>query len=776
MSIPVDRPTVPRFSLACLRTGGALALALTLVACGGGDDRPWTGGGDPPWKGTNWKYTDAAGWTAPDGTQGYRWVEGQGWVYWSSKGGSEDLQTVVCKDLDNADMPVKPKTITIRNNSNALIYPLLHTSMNSVNQWLQACFRDNAPFAATKVYKLAFNEGQGIPPDSSVTVTLPLYSKLPNGEYITWWNGGRVILADKKDRLINAGHSDANIRDEPLAVPDSTTCTGENSPCNLSLYSSNSAPPGNIYGQLAEYTFGDSNYIETQKTRLLAPQNVGYNISYVDHVYMPIAIAPKGNPYIGYSGSAQALPDFRKHLEEFMAGIGDGWPVYNLYRPLKLPSAYVSLAGRSGTVRAEDDVPVRPSGNKAPPELTVLKCIEGHCSEEEKANLRFGQAVQRIQNLWGSCVSWGDVDLSKFVTERIDCPQDLRKNMQAVKDFFEKNLEDYLAGYAAHCTKPVPIRDPKVPVAPATPGEITETSKFLVALQHIYGWVPYNKGCGADFNALAETRIDGWDHAKIQSMYIHELQYNYLNDAVKADPRLTFNPYVKLIHEDLKMNAYGFSVDDAVGFMSELGDGVIFTVGGTQGLENEDQFSYANGFEVHLGTPAYLKDQSNRQLIKKYGVCVFKQNTDDPDCIKDTQKVIMPEKTKLVSFRVGTVAAYPVKVRFTDVDDNTYAFVVKEPFAHCPLDADVLTQCPTNWSNILDKTNDPSMCQVTNSRGEKHPKSDAWCQTGNPNQSREMATGVGVKDAGVTKNHISFFIPVDFCQDGQAPGTNGCHQ
>lgn len=764
MSIPVDRPTVPRFSLACLRTGGALALALTLVACGGGDDRPWTGGGDPPWKGTNWKYTDAAGWTAPDGTQGYRWVEGQGWVYWSSKGGSEDLQTVVCKDLDNADMPVKPKTITIRNNSNAVIYPLLHTSMNSVNQWLQACFRDNANFPATKVYKLAFNEGQGIPPDSSVTVTLPLYSKLPDGEYITWWNGGRVILADKKDRLINREDPTPSNRDQPMAVPSTTTCTGENTSCQLSLYSGNAAPPGNIYGQLAEYTFGDSNYIEAQKTRLLAPQNVGYNISYVDHVYMPIAIAPKGNPYIGYSGSAQALPDFRKHLEEFMVGIGDGWPVYNMYRPLKLPSTYVSLTGQTAVANKWDDVPVRLGPDVAPPELTVLKCIEGKCTDEEKAKLRFGQAVQRIQNLWGSCVSWESEDISKFVTERFDCPQDLREKLQAVKDFFKQNHEIYRAGYGKDGNCPVTSAMP-----PMTPFGFDE------ALRHIYGWVPFNTNCKAGFNPLVATRIDNWDHAKIQSMYIHELQYNYLNEAVKTDPRLTFNPYVKLIHEDLKMNAYGFSVDDAVGFMSELGDGVIFTVGGTKGLENEDQFSYANGFEVHLGAPAYLKDQRNRQLIKKYGVCVFKQNTEDPDCIKDTQKVIMPENTQLVSFRVGTVAAYPVKVRFTDVDDNTYAFVVKEQFAHCPLDADVST-CPTNRLNILDKTDDPSMCLVTNSKGEKHRNSDAWCRSGNPNQSREMATGVGVKDAGVTKNHISFFIPVDFCQDKQAPGTNGCHQ
>ncbi len=75
-------------------------------------------------------------------------------------------------------------------------------------------------------------------------------------------------------------------------------------------------------------------------------------------------------------------------------------------------------------------------------------------------------------------------------------------------------------------------------------------------------------------------------------MYIHELQYNHLHE---TDLNLRFNPYVELIHDDLNMNAYAFSVDDAVGFMSELGDGLVFTVGGPKGLENEQQFSYADG-------------------------------------------------------------------------------------------------------------------------------------------------------------------------------------
>lgn len=102
---------------------------------------------------------------------------------------------------------------------------------------------------------------------------------------------------------------------------------------------------------------------------------MGYNISYVDHVYMPIAIGPKNNPYIGYSGSGQSLSAFRGHLDSFLkTTIGQGWPVYNLSE-LKLPGGYNIFAQRSGTLPPEDNVPVKPKDG-FPPVLTVLACIQ----------------------------------------------------------------------------------------------------------------------------------------------------------------------------------------------------------------------------------------------------------------------------------------------------------------------------------------------------------------------------------------------------------------
>ena len=86
--------------------------------------------------------------------------------------------SVVCKDYDMQDVTVAPKTITIRNNADEQIYPVLSTSTNAENLWVQGCLRTTEALPTDVVYKLYVNDGQGIPPGSEVSITLPLYSEL----------------------------------------------------------------------------------------------------------------------------------------------------------------------------------------------------------------------------------------------------------------------------------------------------------------------------------------------------------------------------------------------------------------------------------------------------------------------------------------------------------------------------------------------------------------------------------------------------------------------
>ena len=679
----------------------ALAFMFTLTACGGGSDASDT----PPTSGP----PPGAG--APQGS-------------------------VVCKDYDMQDVTIAPKTITIRNNADEQIYPVLSTSTNAENLWVQGCLRTTEALPTDVVYKLYVNDGQGIPPGSEVTITLPLYSELGPKQYITWWNGGRMLLADRNKRL-------RNDEDKPMATPAEVTCQAQGTACALTTYSSKVQFPEDAFAQLSEYTFGDSDIPAGQAARLLKPANVGYNISYVDHVYMPVAIGPRDNPYIGYSGSVQKPAAFRKALRSFLGGLGEGWPVYNMSE-VRLPGGYNIFAQRGGYLVQDPDVPVQPPDGQNPPVLTVQKCIDKQCTPEQQRSLQWGQSVQNIQDLWGACVDWGSEDISAYTRKKYpqDCPapQAMRDKLALVKDFFAENHKKYLAMYDAKQCTGEPKGSGKIPPHVAE-------FKYWEAIKHIYGWVPYNEGCGAGANKLSATTAHGRDHAYVQAMYIQDLQYNYGQSAVQADPRLVFNPYVKLIHDDLGMSAYGFSVDDAVGFMSELGNGLVFTVGGVQGLENGRAFNYHDGFDVLLGNPADRVPE-NKPLLKKYGACSLGQDASDPNCDNFKQDVLMPDTNRIVGFRVGTMPSYPMKVRFTDAQDNVYTLLVKEKFAAC---TGALANCPSNRASIVDS----SACSVTTPAGGKHPKSDMWCVGANPNQSRE-------NDEAAIKNHLSFPVPVQY--------------
>src|SRR5438477_10050980 len=77
-------------------------------------------------------------------------------------------------------------TIEIHNNSDRYsIYPVLSTGGHLIDAWMQAAFNvpksqlaDN-PYPTPDTFRLYFNPtGTGIPPHSSISVTLPLYTQL----------------------------------------------------------------------------------------------------------------------------------------------------------------------------------------------------------------------------------------------------------------------------------------------------------------------------------------------------------------------------------------------------------------------------------------------------------------------------------------------------------------------------------------------------------------------------------------------------------------------
>jgi hypothetical protein len=136
----------------------------------------------------------------------------------------------------------------------------------------------------------------------------------------------------------------------------------------------------------------------------------------------------------------------------------------------------------------------------------------------------------------------------------------------------------------------------------------------------LYGWVSYNfnfvasKPCGNKDstppftgNALFDTPGVSKeiyqqlaDSYRLNTPTTRGLQYNYLTE---TDQTQWFNPYVQLLHSAkyLNLGVYAFSIDDAVGFQQHEGEGLIYAVGGTNGLQNTHELDPNAILNVNFG-------------------------------------------------------------------------------------------------------------------------------------------------------------------------------
>jgi hypothetical protein len=98
------------------------------------------------------------------------------------------------------------------------------------------------------------------------------------------------------------------------------------------------------------------------------------------------------------------------------------------------------------------------------------------------------------------------------------------------------------------------------------------------------------------------------------------LQYNYLTE---TDQTQWFNPYVQLLHSAkyLNLGVYAFSIDDAVGFQQHKGEGLIYAVGGTNGLQNTHELDPNAILNVNFGQAtdgSTYKWQASRYVCKDH--------------------------------------------------------------------------------------------------------------------------------------------------------------
>ncbi len=257
------------------------------------------------------------------------------------------------------------KTLALFNNSNVSIFPIIEAPILSVDPWMQALFAvtdlDNNSFSTTQMYRAYLNPTSGgIPPGGSVMVTIPFYSTItqnPSGggrsdQYIDWWNAIRVYLYD--DELAVARVYDEDKRNPVVVYANQPSC-GPGSVCDgtLPVYAVRTGIPLNDPYQLTEYTFANV----VTSTGLPFPidsRYVDYDLSYVDQVYLPIAMEPAGNQQVGFTGTTMDLTAFRAILNKYVATYQ--WPIYTqspTYPSPRIPGAYNVLIGNQSLVQPE---------------------------------------------------------------------------------------------------------------------------------------------------------------------------------------------------------------------------------------------------------------------------------------------------------------------------------------------------------------------------------------------------------------------------------------
>jgi hypothetical protein len=559
-----------------------------------------------------------------------------------------------------AGNPGPSMTVQIFNNStDYTIFPLLSAGTRSPNdEWMEACFRipanqfPPAPTPSTfyprasqyRLYVSCCGGGEtGIPPGGAVELKLPLYSPLvqtvvpepaksgnPTEQFIDWWQGGNINIYAVPTATGGYPGSLAKLwNDDNSASPNRTrtptrnppTCGGVNGAavtCGLHTFTSSTGPLGWEPQQLVEFTLGAAGVDAARKTdnqplRIWNPENVDYDVSSVNNVYLPSAMLPFGNTLngtccaIGYIGTLATIDATFAAIDNWRSSsLGSDWPSY-----VQLPST----------------TPPTITPRKVPSPLEIFSIVQdnkGNFNDAWNTTNRFSPApstspqIIRMKSLFEQCFNG---QKSEICGPLNDVTALLLANYENYKTAYLQSLNRSSTTWADWgCTLPgvIPLGEP-------------------LLLAQLYGWNGFNalSGCNAAANRLEQTpgykpgdpgyvkgdpRHD-YQAAKAQFDQLHYWFHDFrqTNDygqwQVGEMPNYgQFNPYVGLIHgrgidpvTKPFMNApymYAYSVDDAFGNMQTDGTGLKILVGGPTAREPlPNHVTHEVQFSVGYRTP-----------------------------------------------------------------------------------------------------------------------------------------------------------------------------
>ncbi len=636
-------------------------------------------------------------------------------------GGAYAQRPHPCPDDATWNPPISPagctKEIQVWNNTGTKIYVVIQGSIQQqaalgncpVNPagggggdaWLQRALNDvNNCHPVNNDYYVYLNPKTGIAPGGFVSVNVPWWSRTRGGadKYIDWWRAGRVHVFDDQVALDDSYTEAQKLPTVQFATAAITCKQRTGNACkDVEIYQVAAGALSQIATQsphqLNEYTFAD--VLNSSHNFALDSLNQNYNVSNVDQVYLPLAMEPIREPPayapdIGYSGTTIDVTTARTRMAAFTGATGDNtanptnWPIYN--NPLvngqpryptagiRVPSAYDMLIYYMQPYYFRAPLPhntpvIIPS---TPPEL-----------------------VKNMISQWSNCTTTGD-----------NCSQVDQTRYKQINNVFLDNYKSYIDGCTTqNCVPPYLMPGTGLPLQP---------ENMYAYLAYIYGWVPFN-------NNFANKALPTPDQPPAQNgnapiRYI-AMQYNYQNLANEGE---WFNPYTQFIHGDaasggLGANAYAFSIDDAASVQNNAGEGLIFAIGGDNGLPNKTQvpppvpayYPYYS-FVIGLGSPG----ASGAQWAK-YGICSSEATVQFPNLTGGYSIGVNPE-----------LYTFPCTITLTDTKNKKYQIEVKKAASSPPFwplwskpsgfDTDVVA-CPTatgvvppaEWCMFTNETTTP---------------------------------------------------------------------
>ena len=611
------------------------------------------------------------------------------------------------------------KEIRIVNNTNGPIYPVvqgskqLNPALGNCPQgdtWLQRALNDTSKcYPVKNTYYIYINPTKGIPSKGTASIRLPWWSMPADNsanadKYIDWWRGGRIYLFDDKTALndsykVNSGLKGAPVKftaDSPVARCTGSLAGNACDPDDLKVYKVKDTLIGSAIEtkspfQLNEWTFAD--VTDPKLGGELLSLNLNYNVSNVDQIYLPVAMAPiKTGTQVGYMGSIMAVGEFRNKLEAF-AGVNDqqtqatNWPIYN--NPID------EKTGEKRYPRA---------GIRVPSTLTVFNYymnpsyIDGDLDNPEIIPLpkpfdrsKLPTHIVGIEKNWLNCTS----------NPAVNCP--LSAWYKPIKQAFDRSYKTYIA-------KCQPVPDYMKPVN----SDANNPQPSLEAyLRFVHGWVPFRVDPVGDIGSCTPAKVPDLPKAEQPPAQLGHAPVNYMKIQYDFDPPMNmqgaqrFNVYTHLVHNVLKAAAYAFSIDDHESFQNHPGTGLVFAVGGGAGLPLQKpvppavpQFYewYTAGVSIGPGSP--------QVSWNSYGICSETANREFPNKINPGTIGLNPKTTPVpctITLMDSKQRKYQIRIKQMNAAGNMPYQIWPEftPTGPKPYDPNVVA-CPLNdeWCKV----------------------------------------------------------------------------